>query len=184
MEKNTGKLNKCNYWALDPKWTLDNISLTTEHSLDILESLVLFSFTCLKMKFSRNLKKDVIKEANWVRGSTSYDSSCIRISFFRAIPSDKSLFLTLETTGCAGTETEVNYLEHVQALITLNTTRRGDVELFLRSPMGTRSMILSTRPNDDDSRDGFTKWPFMTTHTWAEYPRGKWTLEVYFSCQT
>ena len=40
-------------------------------------------------------------------------------------------------------------------------------------------MILSTRPNDDDSRDGFTKWPFMTTHTWAEYPRGKWTLEVY-----
>ena len=47
--------------------------------------------------------------------------------------------------------------------------------------MGTRSMILSTRPNDDDSRDGFTKWPFMTTHTWPEYPRGKWTLEVYFS---
>ena len=44
--------------------------------------------------------------------------------------------------------------------------------------MGTRSMILSTRPNDDDSRDGFTKWPFMTTHTWAEYPRGKWTLDV------
>ena len=75
MEKNTGKLNKCNYWALDPKWTLDNISLTTEHSLDILESLVLFSFTCLKMKFSRNLKKDEIKEANWV-GSITYDSPC------------------------------------------------------------------------------------------------------------
>merc|ERR1711963_530307 len=65
--------------------------------------------------------------------------------------------------------------------IILNTSRRGDVELFLRSPMGTRSMILSTRPNDDDSRDGFTKWPFMTTHTWAEYPRGKWTLEVRFN---
>merc|ERR1712099_48522 len=99
----------------------------------------------------------------------------------RAIPSDKSLFLTLETTGCAGTETEVNYLEHVQALITLNTTRRGDVEVFLRSPMGTRSMILSTRPNDDDSRDGFTKWPFMTTHTWAEYPREEWTLLLHGS---
>lgn len=99
----------------------------------------------------------------------------------RAIPSDKSLFLTLETTACSGTETEVNYLEHVQAVITLNTTRRGDVELFMRSPMGTRSMILSTRPNDDDARDGFTKWPFMTTHTWAEYPRGKWSLEVRFN---
>ncbi len=53
-------------------------------------------------------------------------------------PSDKSLFLTLETTSCAGTDTEVNYLEHVQAVITLNATRRGDVQLFLRSPMGTR----------------------------------------------
>lgn len=41
-----------------------------------------------------------------------------------------------------------------------------------------RSMILSRRPNDDDRRDGFTKWPFMTTHTWGEYPRGEWTLEV------
>ena len=41
-------------------------------------------------------------------------------------------------------------------------------------------MILSERPNDDDSQDGFTKWPFMTTHTWAEYPRGRWTLEVTF----
>lgn len=98
----------------------------------------------------------------------------------REIPSDKSLFLTLETSACAGTDTEVNYLEHVQAVITLNSTRRGDVELFLRSPMGTRSMILSPRPNDEDGHDGFTKWPFMTTHTWAEYPRGKWTLEVRF----
>merc|ERR1712037_224376 len=75
----------------------------------------------------------------------------------RAIPQDKSLFLTLETNGCAGTETEVNYLEHVQILITVNSTRRGDLELFTRSPMGTRSMILSTRPND-----GFLKeWTLL-----------------------
>lgn len=40
-------------------------------------------------------------------------------------------------------------------------------------------MILSRRPNDDDSHDGFTKWPFMTTHTWAEYPQGIWFLEVF-----
>jgi len=98
----------------------------------------------------------------------------------RRIPSNKPLFLTIETDSCAGSETAVNYLEHVQAVITLNATRRGSVQLFLRSPMGTRSMILSERINDDDSQDGFTKWPFMTTHTWAENPRGKWTLEVDF----
>lgn len=39
-------------------------------------------------------------------------------------------------------------------------------------------MILSRRANDDDNRDGFTKWPFMTTHTWGEYPQGIWLLEV------
>jgi len=99
----------------------------------------------------------------------------------REIPRGKSIFLTIETAACAGTDTEVNYLEHVQAVITLNSTRRGDVELFMRSPMGTRSMILSSRPNDEDSHDGFTKWPFMTTHPWAEYPRGKWSLEARFA---
>jgi len=98
----------------------------------------------------------------------------------RRIPLDKSIFMTVETDSCAGSETEVNYLEHVQAVITLNSTRRGSVQLFLRSPMGTRSMILSERINDDDSQDGFTKWPFMTTHTWAENPRGRWTLEAEF----
>jgi len=96
------------------------------------------------------------------------------------VPMDKSLFLTIDTDACFGSETEVNYLEHVQAVISMNSTRRGAVQMFLRSPMGTRSMILSERPNDDDSQDGFTKWPFMTTHTWAEYPRGRWTLEVTF----
>ncbi|XP_018014791.1 neuroendocrine convertase 2-like [Hyalella azteca] len=44
-----------------------------------------------------------------------------------------------------------------------------------------RSMILSKRPNDDDSTDGFTKWPFMTTHTWAENPKGTWKLEVHLN---
>ena len=43
-----------------------------------------------------------------------------------------------------------------------------------------RSMILSKRPKDDDSTDGFTKWPFMTTHIWADNPRGTWQLFVIF----
>lgn len=91
---------------------------------------------------------------------------------------ENSIILKIKTDACKGTETEVNYLEHVQAVVSVNATRRGDLEIFLTSPMGTRSMILSKRVNDDDHRDGFTKWPFMTTHTWGEYPQGTWTLEV------
>ncbi|KAG9509786.1 Neuroendocrine convertase 2, partial [Fragariocoptes setiger] len=96
------------------------------------------------------------------------------------IPSDDTLKITIDTQACRGTKTEVNYIEHVQAIITLNSTRRGDVTMFLTSPMGTRSMILNRRANDDDHRNGFVRWPFMTTQTWGENPHGTWTLEVKF----
>jgi hypothetical protein len=52
------------------------------------------------------------------------------------------------------------------------------VELIKLYCVLSRSMVLSRRPNDDDRHDGFVKWPFMTTHTWGENPRGTWTLEV------
>lgn len=56
----------------------------------------------------------------------------------RQIVSGSSIFLKIQTDACRGTDTEVNYLEHVQAVITANSSRRGDLELFLTSPMGTR----------------------------------------------
>ncbi|XP_035205895.1 neuroendocrine convertase 2-like [Stegodyphus dumicola] len=53
------------------------------------------------------------------------------------ILTNASTQIYIDTDACSGKETEVNYLEHVQAIITLNATRRGDVTLFLISPMGT-----------------------------------------------
>ncbi|PIO73148.1 convertase P-domain protein [Teladorsagia circumcincta] len=100
--------------------------------------------------------------------------------FYCEIPEDGNLILELDTDACLGTATEVRYLEHVQAVVSFNSTRRGDTTLYLVSPMGTRTMILSRRPKDDDSKDGFTNWPFMTTHTWGENPIGKWRLIARF----
>ena len=91
---------------------------------------------------------------------------------------ERSVRLTITTDACEGTANEIRYLEHVQIFITLDASRRGDVTIYLRSPMNTTSMILSRRPNDADRREGFVKWPFMTTHDWAENPRGEWQLEV------
>uniref|UniRef100_A0A674JCD5 Neuroendocrine convertase 2 n=1 Tax=Terrapene triunguis TaxID=2587831 RepID=A0A674JCD5_9SAUR len=96
------------------------------------------------------------------------------------IPSSGKLVLTLTTDACEGKENFVRYLEHVQAVITVNSTRRGDLNINMTSPMGTKSILLSRRPRDDDSKVGFDKWPFMTTHTWGEDPRGTWVLEVGF----
>lgn len=58
--------------------------------------------------------------------------------YFRKFTSKSGIILKLKTDACRGTDTHVKYLEHVQAVITLNSTRRGDVELYLTSPMGTR----------------------------------------------
>ena len=44
--------------------------------------------------------------------------------------------------------------------------------------MGTRSTLLDGRPQDYMS-SGFVDWPFMTTHSWGENPKGKWFLEIH-----
>lgn len=77
-----------------------------------------------------------------VSHSKFFISICLYINFsfynFSRILSNASTQIYIDTDACSGTETEVNYLEHVQAIVTLNATRRGDVTLFLISPMGTR----------------------------------------------
>uniref|UniRef100_A0A673K8F2 Neuroendocrine convertase 2 n=1 Tax=Sinocyclocheilus rhinocerous TaxID=307959 RepID=A0A673K8F2_9TELE len=96
------------------------------------------------------------------------------------IQSGSKLVLSVTTDACQGKDNFVRYLEHVQAVITVNASRRGDLNINMTSPMGTKSILLSRRPRDDDSKVGFDKWPFMTTHTWGEDPRGAWLLEVGF----
>lgn len=39
----------------------------------------------------------------------------------------------------------VNFLEHVQAKITLITQRRGDIQIYLSSPAGTKVTLLTSR---------------------------------------
>ncbi|XP_061087268.1 neuroendocrine convertase 2 [Conger conger] len=98
----------------------------------------------------------------------------------RKISSDGQLVLSISTDACQGKDNFVRYLEHVQAVVTVNASRRGDLNINMTSPAGTKSILLSRRPRDDDAKVGFDKWPFMTTHTWGEDPRGPWLLEAGF----
>lgn len=77
-------------------------------------------------------------EESTVRVPFSKSSINTPMAIFREVTSDRSILLKIKTDACAGTEYAVNYLEHVQAVISVNATRRGDLELFLTSPMGTR----------------------------------------------
>ncbi|XP_054720512.1 furin-like protease 1, isoforms 1/1-X/2 [Uloborus diversus] len=72
----------------------------------------------------------------------------------------------------------LRYLEHVQAKLTISAARRGDLQIYLTSPMETKSTLLASRP-PDNSRAGFQEWPFMSVHMWGENPNGLWKLEVY-----
>lgn len=144
-------------------WTMNGVGLEFNH---------LFGFGVLDAGAIVTLAK------KWQTVPPRYHCEAGDVTKLYEIPYEDSLVLSIDTNACKGTDTQVNYLEHVQAVVTVNSSRRGDLEMFLTSPMGTRSMILSKRTNDDDHRDGFTKWPFMTTHTWGEYPQGIWKLEV------
>lgn len=98
--------------------------------------------------------------------------------FLRQIPSMGTLTVEKETTGCNGTPNYIRYLEHVEVVISLKFTRRGDLVIYVTSPQGTRSTLLGKRKLDYNSHDGFNKWVFMSTHTWEENPHGKWKIEI------
>ena len=70
----------------------------------------------------------------------------------------------------------IQYLEHVQAIVSLNANgRRGDITIDLKSPTGYTSHLLPRRSRDYHT-DGFKEWPFMSVHHWGESPIGTWTL--------
>ncbi|XP_050402509.1 furin-like protease kpc-1 isoform X1 [Patella vulgata] len=95
----------------------------------------------------------------------------------RIIPTNGKITVPLPTNSCQGTANHVKYLEHVQARITMTSSRRGEIQIFLTSPAGTRSTLLAKRIRDT-SREGFNNWAFMTTHNWGEYAEGTWILEI------
>jgi Proprotein convertase P-domain len=77
--------------------------------------------------------------------------------------------------GCRGTKNEINFLEHVQAKVTLSYSKRGDLQLYLQSPSGTKSTLLPRRKNDFQAGK-LDAWPFLSVFYWGEQPNGTWTL--------
>lgn len=72
--------------------------------------------------------------------SLSPSFSC-SLSFLRVIPPRTHITLQLSINHCRS----VNYLEHVQAKITLTSQRRGDIQLYLKSPANTKVTLLTSR---------------------------------------
>ena len=91
-----------------------------------------------------------------------------------------SIVSTVTSDGCLGrTNTCITKLEHVHVVVNIEKKkRRGQLEIFLTSPSGTRSDILRKRLLDTSNEDGFKDWAFLTVFHWDENPSGQWTLQV------
>ncbi|ESO89305.1 hypothetical protein LOTGIDRAFT_106119, partial [Lottia gigantea] len=92
------------------------------------------------------------------------------------INSRSSIETQIYVDGCKDSDSEIDRLEHVQIHVKITHSRRGDIQIFLTSPAGTRSEMLSPRPHDDFK--GKWEFTFMSVHTWGEHPNGLWKLEI------
>lgn len=84
------------------------------------------------------------------------------------------LVLPLTVRGC-----QVAQTEHVQVNLSVSARSRGQVEVVLESPSGTKSTLLPRRPLDL-SPYGIHNHPLMTVHMWGEDPRGTWKLHFTY----
>ena len=69
-------------------------------------------------------------------------------------------------------------VEHVTVRVWITHQRRGDVNVELISPHGTKSALARSR-RYDDATTGFPGWSFMTLKHWDESPIGEWKLRVF-----
>ncbi|XP_060536835.1 furin-like protease 1, isoforms 1/1-X/2 isoform X2 [Cylas formicarius] len=111
---------------------------------------------------------------NWITVPEQHKCEISASDVSKSIPAKSVVVLTLQVKECEGVE----ILEHVQAKLTIFAQRRGDLNIQLTSPMGTRVTLLAHRAHDN-SRSGFNYWPFMSVHSWGESPYGTWQLEIH-----
>ncbi|XP_076879104.1 proprotein convertase subtilisin/kexin type 6 [Brachyhypopomus gauderio] len=120
----------------------------------------------------------VVEAKKW--RSVPPQNTCTKVSDRRTryIRPDQTLNATISSTGCSDQpDRGVAFLEHVVVRVLIVHPRRGDLEVSLVSPAGTRSKLLAKRLFDN-SNEGFRNWEFMTVHCWGERSEGTWTLEI------
>ncbi len=73
------------------------------------------------------------------------------------------------------TITDNEPLEEVLLGLSISHVYRGDLEVFLTSPRGTKSRIVATNFADDGDN---VNWTFSSNAFWGELPNGLWTIQV------
>ena len=66
-------------------------------------------------------------------------------------------------------------VEHVEVIIDIPHTARGNLEVFLTAPSGTVSQLLQT---NFDANNNYPNWSLNSVRHWDELSSGDWTLRV------
>ncbi|ESN95278.1 hypothetical protein HELRODRAFT_193616 [Helobdella robusta] len=113
--------------------------------------------------------------------SVPKQSLCIAMPEPSALPrklmSKTSLEVAVWSDACETADNLVNYIEHVILVLDMNYTRRGNVQVHLKSPSGMVTEMLTVRKTDN-ATTGFPKWPLSSVHNWGEDPRGLWITTI------
>lgn len=75
-------------------------------------------------------------------------------------------------------EANLATIEHITVKVWVTHERRGDLQVELTSPHGTKSVLARPR-RYDENRDGLPGWGFMTLKHWGEDAVGDWTVSVF-----
>ncbi|XP_056013055.1 proprotein convertase subtilisin/kexin type 6-like isoform X1 [Ostrea edulis] len=101
----------------------------------------------------------------YVHRSTGYSYTSYKVSSSKRI-----------TTG---DNCKLSDLEHVEVEISFSYTRKeGAVKLYLESPAGTKSHLMTPRPQDSVKYpwSGSKRWYYTSVHYWGESVDGTWIL--------
>lgn len=154
--------------------TVETSSMTGLINIDTMENGVrrnvshYFGFGLMNAEAMINAAK------NWTLVSQQIECTESGTDTSLTIGASREVVSNINTTSCGD---KIERLEHVEAHITFECTRRGEVELFLTSAQGTQSKLLTKRPKDNSSATSFS-WKFMSVHYWGENPSGTWSLKM------
>ncbi|XP_070621840.1 proprotein convertase subtilisin/kexin type 7 [Erythrolamprus reginae] len=96
----------------------------------------------------------------------------------RAIPMEPGhLEATWNVTEADLEPSGLKTLEHVAVTVSITHPRRGNLEIHLRCPSGTDSLVGTARSLDSDPT-GFVDWTFSTVRCWGEEAQGSYRLTI------
>lgn len=65
--------------------------------------------------------------------------------------------------------------EHVTLKTNISHSNRGDIEISIISPSGTKSTLINKH---NDTNDHYSQWEFMSVFYWGENPNGTWNVII------